>query len=230
MYFLKAQKGSNLESNIFAAQNFLKDYFLQLLSEWRVFTVLGEKEKLRISKKRSNIKISPKLNKLTRKSVQSKKIWSGYGPLICFDYKKLPGCSSKLFQIAFLLWPDGLLEAVCWYVVMLGRMGCFQVASFAFYSRKSCSKFSLDYGQHDNDHFVVAWPLLCHQLKSLLGKHSTMVSLLASRPSYSGFNSQHSQFFFRGKSSMLMMVMNGIANWWKWTVALKSWSNPSCTG
>ena len=111
--------------------NFLKDYFFAAFEWVACFRGFGGKKKLRISKKRSNIKISPKLNKLTRKSVQNKKNLVWLRPFDLVWLQKLPGCSSRLFQIAFL-WPDGLLEAVCRYVVMLGRMGCFQMLVWLF--------------------------------------------------------------------------------------------------
>ena len=66
------------------------------------------------------------------------------------------------------------------------------------------------------------WDLYRH----LVGQHSTMVSILASRPSCPTFNSQCTPKNFRGKNYWCSWGLLTALLWAKWTVAWKCWLNP----
>ena len=63
-----------------------------------------------------------------------------------------------------------------------------------------------------------------------VGQHSTIVSLLASGPSCSGFDSHHSQFFSEEKVLMSLRLITGAAQSKMCTVPWKCWSSTSGTG
>ena len=62
------------------------------------------------------------------------------------------------------------------------------------------------------------------------GRHSTIVGILASGPSYPKFDYQHFQKNLRGENCQSCWGLPTVLLRGKWTVAWKCWSNPSNTG